>query len=322
MSKINVKDWTIAVVGAGTMGLSIAQLFATHGHQVHLYNRTPANLDKAMIQVRSNLKSMVDLEEITEEQVPGILAKIHGTSDLKEAVSEADFIIENVAEVPEIKEKIFAQIDEYCKEDAIIASDTSTMDIYKFVKVRRMDRLIITHFFLPAYVIPLVEVVRGPETSDETVVQAKELVESMGKVTAVLNKVIPGFIVNRITMAIFREVNYLVEQGLATPQDIDKAVVGVYGPRYAFEGPFALCDFASNEFYEGFATRLMPELSNATECPQLFHDMVKEGKLGVKTGKGFYEYTMDPATAASRRNARITRMLQAIRKTNELFEEK
>ena len=321
MSK-KVQDWNIAVVGAGTMGLSIAQLFATHGHEVNLYNRTPANLEKAMVQLGSNLQTMVDLGELEAAQVPEIIARIHGTSDLKEAVADADFIIENVAEVQEIKEKIFAQIDEYCKEDAVISSDTSTMDIYKFVKIRRMDKLIITHFFLPAYVIPLVEVVRGPETSDETVAQAKELLESMGKMTAVLNKVIPGFIVNRITMAIFREVNYLVEQGLASPQDIDKAVVGVYGPRYAFEGPFGLCDFASNEFYIGFSNLLMPELSNATACPKHFYDMVEEGKLGVKSGKGFYDYDLDPATAASRRSARITKMIQAIRAVNAEFDAK
>ena len=213
MSKPAVKDWRIAVVGAGTMGLSIAQLFATYGHQVDLYNRTPANLDKAMGQIKSNLRTMADLGEIQEAEIPDILARIHGTSDLAAAVAQAEYIIENVAERQDVKESIFAEIDRNCREDAIIASNTSTMNIFEFINVRRPDRLIISHFFLPAYVIPLIELVRGPNTSDETVTEVKALQESVGKETAVLNQVIPGFIINRITLAIFREVNYIAGMG-------------------------------------------------------------------------------------------------------------
>ena len=320
MSKSDVKDWRIAVVGAGTMGLSIAQLFATYGHEVDLYNRTPANLDKAMGQIRSNLKTMADLGEIKEADIPAILARIHGTSDLAASVARAEYIIENVAERQDVKEKIFAEIDRNCREDAIIASNTSTMNIFEFIKVRRPDRLVISHFFLPAYVIPLIELVRGPDTSDETVAEVKALLESVGKETAVLNQVIPGFIINRITLAIFREVNYIAGMGYATPEDIDKALVSVYGPRYTFEGPFALCDFAGVDIYERLAELLYPQLCNATECPQVIHDMVKAGDLGVKSGKGFYPHT-DTAGAASRRNAKITKMIQAIRKTNQMFEQ-
>lgn len=320
MSEKQVQDWRIAVVGAGTMGLSIAQLFATYGHPVDLYNRTPANLDKAMAQIKSNLHTMADLDELKEEEIPDILTRIHGTSQLKEAVAQADLIIENVAEQEEVKRSMFAEIDRFCKEDAIISSNTSTMDIFKFVKVRRMDRLLITHFFLPAYVIPLIEVVRGPETSDETVEQVKALLKSVGKETAVLNKVIPGFIVNRITLAIFREVNYIAGMGYATPEDIDKAVVSVYGPRFTFEGPFGLCDFAGADIYERLSELLFPVISDTHECPPVIHEMVRKGELGVKSGKGFYTHA-DTAGAASRRNAKITKMIQAIRKTNALFEE-
>lgn len=320
MSQKNIKDWNIAVIGAGTMGLSIVQLFATNGYPVKLYNRTAANLDKAMTQIYSNLTAMAELGEVDGTEIPAILGRVHTTSDMQEAVQDADFIIENVAEVEAVKKSVFEQIDKFCKEDAILASDTSTMDVFKFVKVRRMDKLCIAHFFLPAYVIPLIELVRGPETSDETVAQVKELLESVGKDVAVLNKIIPGFIVNRVTLAIFREVNYIAAQGIASPEDIDKALVSVYGPRYTFEGPFGLCDFAGADIYERLSEELLPVLCDSHECPQLIHDRVKEGNLGVKSGKGFYEHK-DTAGAASRRNTKIIKMLQAIRKTKEIFKD-
>lgn len=320
MAKTNVKDWQIAVIGAGTMGLSIVQLFATHGYQVNLYNRTAANLEKAMRQIDSNLRTMAKLDEVCEDKIPEIFSNIHATGDLREAVANADLIIENVAEIEEVKKKIFEDIDRYCREDAILASDTSTMDVFKFVRIRRMDKLCIAHFFLPAYVIPLIELVRGPETSDETVAQVKALLESVGKDVAVLNKVIPGFIVNRVTLAIFREVNHIAAQGIASPEDIDKALISVYGPRYAFEGPFGLCDFAGADIYKRLSEELFPVLCDSHECPQIIADRVRDGDLGVKSGKGFYQHS-DTTGAASRRNARIIKTLQAIRKVNSDFSE-
>ena len=190
-----------------------------------LYNRTYANLEKALVQIENNLQTLVSIDQIREEDIPSTMANIHGTSDLKTAVEHADFIIENVAEKEEIKKQIFAQIDQFCEEDVIFSSDTSTMNIYDFLDVSHPERLIITHFFNPAYVMPLVEIVRGPHTSDETVAVTKELLESCGKKTAVINKAIPGFILNRITLAVFREAAYIAGNGWASPEDIDKICV-------------------------------------------------------------------------------------------------
>lgn len=307
-------------MGAGTMGSGIAQLFATYGHQVSLYNRTRIRLDKALSQIKSNLEKMAELDEIPAESTAGILANIHVTDDLQEAVKEADLIIENVAEQENVKRQILTEIDRFCGDEAIIASDTSTMDIFQFAKVRHMDRLCVAHFFLPAYVIPLIELIRGPETSDETVKQVKTLLESVGKEVAVLNKVIPGFIVNRVTLAIFREVNYIASLGVASPADIDKALVSVYGPRFAFEGPFGLCDFAGADLYERLSDELLPEISDSHECPSNIRKLVRAGKLGLKSGSGFYRHE-NAADEISRRNAKIIKMIQAIRKTNTMFEQ-
>ncbi len=315
MRKASIKDFEIAVLGAGTMGLCVAQFFAMNGHKVNLYNRTYANLEKALVQIKNNLQTLVSINQIDEQSIPSIMANIHGSSDLKAAVEHADFIIENVAEKEEIKKQIFAQIDEICDEDVIFSSDTSTMNIYDFLEISHPERLIITHFFNPAYVMPLVEIVRGPQTSDDTVAVAKELLESCGKKTAVINKAIPGFILNRITLAVFREASYIAGNGWATPEDIDKAIVSTFGPRYTFEGPFALSDFAGLDIYERLATLLPPVLCSDKECPSILREKTEKGLLGVKSGEGFYKYE-DIANAHKNRDTKIMKMIQAIDAVN------
>lgn len=312
----HVKEWKIAVLGAGTMGQCIAQFFAMNGHLVSLYNRTPANLEKALVQIKNNLGTLVQLGQIPSEAVDHTMESIYGTSDLKEAVAEADIVIENLAEREDVKKMIFSQLDEYCGSDTILSSDTSTMNIFEFLEISHPERLIITHFFNPAHVMPLVEVVRGPETSDQVTLAVKELLEGDGKTVAVLNKAIPGFILNRITLAVFREASYIAENGWASPEDIDKAVVSTFGPRYTFEGPFGLSDFAGVDVYERLATLLPPVLCSDTECPQMVKDMVAAGKLGVKSGEGFYRYR-DEAKARRDRDTRIVKTIQAVRRVNE-----
>lgn len=312
----HVKEWKIAVLGAGAMGQCIAQFFAMNGHWVSLYNRTPANLEKALVQIKNNLGTLVQLEQIPPEAVDHTMAGIYGTSDLKEAVAEVDIVIENLAEREDVKKMIFSQLDEYCGSDTILSSDTSTMNIFEFLEISHPERLIITHFFNPAHVMPLVEVVRGPETSDQVTLAVKKLLEGDGKTVAVLNKAIPGFILNRITLAVFREASYIAENGWASPEDIDKAVVSTFGPRYTFEGPFGLSDFAGVDVYERLATLLPPVLCSDTECPQMVRDMVAAGKLGVKSGEGFYRYK-DEAKARRDRDTRIVKTIQAVRRVNE-----
>lgn len=315
MRKTSVKDFEIAVLGAGTMGLCVAQFFAMNGHRVTLYNRTYANLEKALVQIENNLHTLVSIGQIEEASISSAMENIHGTDDLKVAVRHADFIIENVAEKEEVKKQIFSQIDHICDSDVIFSSDTSTMNIYDFLEVSHPERLIITHFFNPAYVMPLVEIVRGPHTSDETVAVAKELLESCGKKTAVINKAIPGFILNRITLAVFREAAYIAGNGWASPEDIDKAIVSTFGPRYTFEGPFALSDFAGLDIYERLATLLPPVLCSDTTCPSILTEKTEKGLLGVKSGEGFYKYD-DIANAHRDRDTKIMKMIQAIDAVN------
>lgn len=316
MRKPNIKDYEITVLGAGTMGLCVAQLFAMNGHTVNLYNRTYSNLEKAMAQIQNNLQTLVSLNQMDKDDVSAIMNHIHGSSDLEKSVEHADFVIENLAENQDLKKNIFSTLDRLCDSDVILSSDTSTMNIYEFLEVSHRERLVITHFFNPAYVMPLVEIVRGPETSDETVATAKELLESCGKKTAVLNKAIPGFILNRITLAVFREASYIAGNGWASPEDIDKAIVSTFGPRYTFEGPFALSDFAGLDIYERLATLLPPVLCSDITCPSILTDKTSRGLLGVKSGEGFYRYE-DNANAHRNRDTKIMKMIQAINEVND-----
>lgn len=316
MRNQDVTQWKVSVLGAGSMGQCIAQFMAMNGHEVFLYNRTPANLEKALVQIESNLQTLAAMGEIEQEKISETLQRIYGSSDLKGSVEQADIVIENLAETQEVKTMIFGQLDELCGSDVILSSDTSTMNIFEFLQVSHPERLVITHFFNPAHVMPLVELVRGPETSDEVTEAAKTFLESTGKKVAVLNKCIPGFILNRITLAVFREAVHIVEEGVATPADIDKAIVSTFGPRYAFEGPFGLSDFAGIDIYERLATLLPPVLCSDTECPKLLHEMTAAGKLGVKSGEGFYRYE-DEKAARRTRDTRIMKMIAAIREVTE-----
>ena len=314
------QDWKVAVIGAGTMGLCIAQYFAMQGHAVALYNRTPENLEKALQRIRDNLHALVDCGMLAADEVDTVAARVHGTSDLAAAVVDADYIIENVAEKVEVKAAIFSQIDQHAQPDAIIGSDTSSMDIFKFIAISHMERLLITHYFNPAYVMPLVEVVRGPETSDETVNTIRDFLESRGKKAAVLNKVVPGFIINRFSAAISREACYMVEQGLCSFADIDKALVATYGPRFTFEGPCQLGDFVGLDVTAFVFKNLFPTLSDAKTPSPVLLSMVQQGKLGVKSGSGLAGDYPDPVKAYKDRDTKVIKMIKAIDEVNRSME--
>ena len=313
--KREVKDFVVGVIGSGTMGMGIVTHFAMQGHEVRLYTRKPESVDKAKKQLSENLRSMTELGVIsagTAEKAEGLVSVY---TDMKTAVGDADLVIENVLENEEVKSATFAQLDQCCRPDAILASNTSSLNIYEFLKVSHPERLVITHFFVPAYVMPLVEIVRGPETSDGTVAAVKELMASTGKNPAVVNKVVPGFIMNRLTFAIFREAAYMVSQGWCRPEDVDAAVVSTHGPRYAFEGPFGLVDFAGVDTYEKIAEYLLPELCSDGAVPPVLKELYDAGRMGVKSGGGFYTYE-DSVGARAKRDEKIVRMIQAIGAVN------
>jgi 3-hydroxybutyryl-CoA dehydrogenase len=280
----------VAVVGAGTMGPGLAQVFAGAGHPVSLYSRTGATLEQALSVAASNMETFVRHGLLATDAVPGILARISPTVSVEEAGSDASLVIESVAEDLDAKRLVFEELDGACPAEAVFASNTSYLDIFAVVPQRRLPRTIIAHWFAPPQIIPLVEVVRGPETSPQIVRLVVDLLKRLDKVPTVMEKFVPGFCVNRLLRIIGREVFFLLDNGYMTADELDLAVKASLVPRamvlgfvqrYDFTGlDLSLKNLQNDDFLE-------PPI-DATPCSLAEH--VEKGELGVKSGKGFYDY--------------------------------
>ncbi len=296
MGKILEEIHEIAVVGAGLMGHGIAQAFAQKNYSVTLYDLNRTFLERALLQIRSNLETFVEVGLEPSERVEKVLSNIRMSLDLKEAVEGAQFVIEAVPEDLTLKMNVFEELDRYCSESIILASNTSTLPISEIGrKVRAKARLVITHWFNPPHIIPTVEVVRGKTTSEEVFQTSYQLMEKIGKKPVRILKEIPGFLINRIQTAMVREVLSLLEQGVAEPEDIDAGVTGSFGLRLAVLGPLATLDMGGLDLLYKGMKYLYPFLDHSQEVQKVLEEKVKRGDLGLKTGKGFFKYDQKEA---------------------------
>ncbi len=230
VSKNGARISRTAVIGAGVMGHAIAQVFARRGCPVMLYDIGEGLLADAMEKVRANLALYVEMGLENAASVEAVLSRINTTTDLGAAVADAQFITEAVLEDKELKKRIFREIAGAAARDAILASNTSTLPLALIgEELEERDRLIITHWFNPPHLIPVVEVIRGESTSDETFERTVAFLKFLGKEPVHVRKPLPGFLVNRIQTAMFREIMALLEEGVASAEDIDKAVRGSFG---------------------------------------------------------------------------------------------
>jgi len=279
----------LAVIGAGSMGAQIAQQAALHDVEVVLQDKDEAQLGKARESNRGHLARRVEKGKLSQANAELALERVGTTMDLGQAVFEADFVIEAVFEDIEAKRAIFEAVDGLAPPDAILASNSSTIGISKLADVtRRPERCLNMHFFYPVLVMDLVEIVRGPKTSDDAVERAVALARQIGRTPVVLNKEIDGFIVNRILHAATQEAYRLLDADVASFEDIDIAVEkGLNWPM----GPFRLGDFSGLDVT--YNARLHMYRSTGDDrykpSPQL-EAKVTAGKLGRKTGEGWYTY--------------------------------
>lgn len=315
------ENWKIAIIGAGVQGHSIGLAYALCGFDTTIVDTTQAALDNAKKLVATAVGTLVSMDEITQETADAAQAHLTYTTDLVSAVSQADMVQEAIFENAEAKKNIFDQIGACCKPQALLASNTSTLNIYEIVQVPNPQRLAIVHWCTPPYIMPLVEVVRGPQTSDETVETFKNLLLHIGKKPAVVNQVIPGFILNRIGLAIFREACYIAGQGWATPEDVDTALRNTYGIRWPFEGPLELRDYIGWDVSLSVGSFVIPHLCNSTTAVGTAVELTKKGWLGVKSGHGLKDYTnVDIGKVLKERNTKILKMKKAVRQLHEDFD--
>jgi len=271
------------IVGAGTMGHSIAQVFAQAGIEVSLVDLQEDILERANRLIKGNLSTLANHGKVSHEEIPAILNRIHLTTDLASAAEKADFALEAVVEVPEIKREVFQQLNDSCPEGAVLASNTSSLNIFDIVKVSQPSRLVVAHWFSPPHIIPLVEVVPGPETSAKVLSFTADLMKRIGKHPITLKQFVPSFIVNRIQGAILSSVQRMIENGWATPAEIDLAVKLSLGIRIPVVGVVQTFDFTGLDC-------LRDQLRANTQVPSFLEEKVKQGHLGIKTSKGLYDY--------------------------------
>ena len=272
----------VLVVGAGVMGTSIAQVFATGNIDVALVDVDGKALRRAMDLMKSSLKTLANAGTFSRDRISSILSRIHPSQEWTD-VRDVDFAFEVVPENPDIKEKVLLQLGDLCAPGTVIASNTSALDIYSIAKISGPERLIIAHFFNPAHIIPLVEIVPGPRTSRETVSFTAALMERLGKRPVVMKKFSPGFIVNRIQKAIGETVLQMIEEGVATPDEIDRAMKLTLGIRLPIVGVAQTFDFQGLDM-------LLDAMKNYGKVFGFIEEKVKNGHLGAKTSKGIYDY--------------------------------
>jgi 3-hydroxybutyryl-CoA dehydrogenase len=302
----------VSVIGAGIMGHGFAQIFAQKGYSVSLYDIDENILKSALARIGASLDTFIEHGMIRAKEKKPTLERIAVTTELDEAVSQADFVLEAVPEIMDLKKEIFVKLDRFAPPHAILASNTSGLSITQMGSVtQRPEKTIIVHGINPPTIIPVVEIVRGEKTSDETAELCCRLLLKLGKTPVRVLKEVPGFLFNRLQLALWREALHCLENGVATAEDIDNVVKSGYGFRLANLGPLETSDFGGLDTFYRLAQNLFPDLSAAQSAPAVVEKLVQGGKLGLKTGEGFYPYP--PAVAKKKIKLRDQRLLQQLK---------
>ena len=281
----------IAILGAGTMGPGIAQMFAMGGYPVTMWTRSEQTREKAKETLYNSLKTFVEEDMLDADKLEETYALVDFALTVEEAVAGADFIQETIVENKDAKIELFEKVYKAVKDDAIIASNTSGLDVFALMPEDRLKQAVIAHWYSPAQLVPLVEVVKSDTAPQEYADITVELLEKCGKTAVLMKKFIRGYIANRMQMCLNQELFYLLDNGYCSPEDIDKAVKASFIPRAVVLGlckraDFGGLDMTANNFKNKSYT-MPPEV----DMPTSLQGYIDRGELGFKSGKGFYDYS-------------------------------
>ena len=282
---------TVTVIGAGTMGAGIAGEFARAGCDVRLTDLSEAILNRGMELADLAQRGLIDAGLVTERRASAALKRITLLASHEEACDGVDLLVEAVSEDLALKQKMFRDFDAMCPRRAVLASNTSGLSITDIAgATRRPTKVAGMHFWNPPHVVPLVEVTRGGRTSPATANLLMEVCRRLGKRPILVRHDVPGFVGNRLQFAVMREALHILDEGIASAEDIDTAMTAGPGLRYSLLGPLRTADLGGLDVFGTIAGYLFGHLNSETKAPRVLDDLVKKGKLGAKSGAGFYDY--------------------------------
>ncbi len=296
----------VAVIGAGLMGFGVATEFARFGYRVSIYNTREESSRRAMEQASEALDLMVETELITSDEARAAYARLQPTTDIADAVAGADLVVESVLELLSLKQEVFARLDELCPPPVILATNTSGLRVTDIASVtEHPERVVATHYFQPPHFVPLVEVVGGEKTDRRVVEETARILRGMRKRVAVIDVELPGFVGNRIQGAIGREIQALIDRGVCSPAVIDDVISFGFGRRMAYTGYFKRMDLIGLDFGYNMAK------GRGLEPWKPVAERVERGELGMKSGRGFYDWPGDTARQLHRRlNTELIRLMK------------
>jgi 3-hydroxybutyryl-CoA dehydrogenase len=303
----------VTIVGVGWMGRGIAQVCAQGDCNVVIHDLELGIIDQALAEIKSRMSYMMEKGLIAEGGVESAMSKVSSTVKLDDAMKDADLVIEAVPEVMDTKQAVFRQMDKLCREQTILATNTSTMSISAIGEVTsKPDRVVGMHWFYPAYIMPPVEIIRSNKTSDLTVNESRDFLLQLGKMPVVCKEV-PGFLINRLQMTLSNEATSLLEQGVASPEDIDNAARMSLGLKIPFWGVLKNEDMGVHKdmLLRGYEYIYQQTGSDKFRPTELMREMVRKGELGLASGKGYYDYTIEtPEAVARERDEMIIKLLK------------
>jgi 3-hydroxybutyryl-CoA dehydrogenase len=304
----------IAVIGAGTMGHGISQSFAQAGYQVFMMDNAQPSLERGLSLIESSLGTMVQEDIVDQKLVPTILGRITPTTSIEEAAYDADIAVEAVVEDKDVKKAVFAQLDTYCPPRTLLASNTTFLNIFDFVETSRPDKVLIAHWYAPPQIIPLVDMVKGPETDQASVELMAGVLREMGKKPAVFKKYVSGYVVSRLQFAFQREVHFLLDNDYLSPQELDEAAIWGLALRMMVVGVVQRFDFGGLDLSARNLEKPSFPPTPLEYKPKKIFELVRQGCLGVKTGKGFYDYGGRTEEEVCReRDIKLIKMLKALK---------